>query len=184
MACFISRKMQRGGEQDRHSGKPASQSEPDDRRRSWRKTGPPGEKRDVNRNRRNDHRRETGGNVLLGERDAAVSAQQKTTADDQSRAPIRERFLRRTLPARDRIHDYASEEKTRARHEERRNCFNRKSNGEIGRAPDNVKRRECGNDEKRAALRHAPALWHSLAALSGDQSIDEQKQHRADDRHD
>src|SRR5213079_1088789 len=110
-------------------------------------------------------------------------------------------------------------------HEERRDRFDRESDAEIGRAPNQIERRESGKDCEFTRSRHATALWHStrsgsrlsklegvsvkrhigrwrltqtpynyvmriirtniqLAARPSNHSIQEQKQHRADDRHD
>src|SRR2546423_10133698 len=103
--------MQSGREQDRDAGKTAGESKPDDRRWSRRDAAPPREKGNIDRDRRDDDGRETGRNVLLGQRDAAVAAEQKTTADDQRRAPIRQRCLGRASPASNRIQQEAGEEK-------------------------------------------------------------------------
>ena len=158
--------MQGGSEKNGDAGEAAGQAEPDDRRRSRGDAAPPGEQRDIDRDRRDHHGSEPGGNVLLGERDAAVAAQQKAGADDQRSAPIRERTMGRTLRARDRIHDEAGEKETRARHEQRRDCFDREQDREIGRTPNDVERRERGEDDESTGPRHATALWHSRALPS------------------
>src|SRR6476469_1872138 len=103
--------MQSGREQDRDPGETAGQAEPDEWGRTRRDAAPPGEKRDVNRDRRDYHRGEAGGHVLFGESNAAVAAEKETAADDQRRAPLSERRFWRALPSRKGLQDYASQKK-------------------------------------------------------------------------
>ena len=49
---------------------------------------------------------------------------------------------------RDSIHDDPGEKKTRARHEQRRDRIDREADPEIGRTPDEVERRESGDDRE------------------------------------
>src|SRR5205085_4303747 len=165
MAGVVRRKTQGRREKNDDAGEAAGQSEPDDRRRARCDPAPPGEKSDVDWHSRDHHRSETGRNILLGQGDAAIAAEQETAADDQRREPMCARCLRCAPPARDGVEHHARQKKTRAGHEQRRNRFDGEEDGEISRAPDEVERRERRNNGKFTGPRHATALWHSSKNL-------------------
>ena len=83
---------------------------------------------------------------MLRERDSAIAAEQQTGANNQGGAPMGRRTFWRALQARDGIHDKSGEEEAGARHEKRRDGFDCESDPEIGRAPNQIKRRESGKN--------------------------------------
>ena len=82
MTGLVWRKMQGGSDQNGDTNEATSEAEPDDRGRLRPCAHCPRKKRNVDRHSRHHHRGETGRNILFGQSDATVSAEQETRADN------------------------------------------------------------------------------------------------------
>ena len=88
-----------------------------------------------------DQRRDPGVDVLLGPHDPAVAAEEQCPPDDGRGPPLppgRPFVHGVASPQRPAIEDGAREDEPDAGHEERRHGPDRDSDGQVGRAPDDV----------------------------------------------
>src|SRR4051812_36294749 len=88
---------------DQHANSDESDGETKPGERSWpfAHSEQPHQKHGIKRNGRDEQRGKSGGNVLLGESDASVTAEEQTNTDDRRSAPLDHVRTRCAADARD-----------------------------------------------------------------------------------
>src|SRR5262249_20670355 len=86
--------------------------------------------------------REPGGHALLGPGHEPVAAEQHESADDEGRAPVLRLRTDGSAPARPGIEENARDRVPQPGEDKRRDRLDAEADREVGRAPENVDRRE------------------------------------------
>ena len=116
------------------------------------------------RNDRDEQRRQSRRDALLGPADGAVAAAEHEHAGDRRVAPLRSASARGAPRARAHaVEQHARHEEASAAHEERRDRLDGVANREVRRSPHDVHRGERGEDARPRILPGAVAARHRRA---------------------